>query len=729
MLSSKVAPTPERRVSWIFDNKNPKTNGDNVSTTNEKPGSTVPNQNDENAQLQQLENRAKVLTQNLIHQENEGESQLDDFFLYTSISGLRFLHSKNPKWFKTLSGFTLILSLLTCAYHSSIFVKKYFNQENETQFFSTAFKNVPFPSIIVCPITRHRILRENYSPDFAHFLTNFWMSHDEEPVIQNKSLQQWLEELNNQLQRIRSPLHEIDQLNYWSERVAKILPNTAILLNISDALRILKPDTHINNHFDYHSFKVQSDQCSQFLDFRNNNTLDGFIQCRLTNVRVLIGATLNSYQYLLKTINDPPIISDYILRCKWVDMSDCVLKTVNTTLGMLCIQAGPKNAFNISGEIMKYPVRIVIDSQAFNNQADTFKPDEIKIGFHDHETELPRPTQYASFGGSEMVDMDITVVQDFYQYGSTSCHANIDLNSTKSSDKVCIWRNYRFDVSLNDYESTSEVRKLVKPIRKAEWRGIDKVIEAADGDVFYPLLSRRLRRLNEECIDTHINLGRLFHAKNKDYIVDETFAHQVSMFLFKRRFSHTKTLRYYRNKQNLEQLNTYIKTIYNALIVSYNNITKDPSVCSEIKPILHNLIHNSMFSMMNSRNTSRFMNNFGRITQRRDVKVIQKDYASQNFLQIQVRFRTLDREVVSHAPEYNVFQFIADLGGTMGLYFGLSFLTFYEFLVFMFVKDAAIGNEPPPKRNIIYNNEKQKHARRRRIRDVFSAEMRKPKVV
>lgn len=70
---------------------------------------------------------------------------------------------------------------------------------------------------------------------------------------------------------------------------------------------------------------------------------------------------------------------------------------------------------------------------------------------------------------------------------------------------------------------------------------------------------------------------------------------------------------------------------------------------------------------------------------------------------IRVRFRHLYGTVISRADDYNVFRLIADIGGAMGLYFGLSVLTIYEFCVFMFVKDAAEGLVvPPPRRNHLY---------------------------
>jgi hypothetical protein len=44
----------------------------------------------------------------------------------------------------------------------------------------------------------------------------------------------------------------------------------------------------------------------------------------------------------------------------------------------------------------------------------------------------------------------------------------------------------------------------------------------------------------------------------------------------------------------------------------------------------------------------------------------------------------------------------------MGLYFGLSVLTIYEFCVFVFVKDAAEGIAPPPSRANLYQNKEKK---------------------
>ncbi|CAD5208256.1 unnamed protein product [Bursaphelenchus xylophilus] len=723
------------------------------------------NNDREPSELQKLESRVRALTQNWVPQEDVTESQLDDFFLYTSISGLRFLHSKNPGWFK--------------------------------------------------------VLRENYSPDFAHFLTNFWLVHDEEPVVQNKTLRQWLEELNNELQQIRMPILEIARLDEWSQEIARILPNAANMLNISGALKVLGPDFQVEGSSEFYAFQRQSDECSQVLDFTKNETIAGFIACRLYNVRVMIGETLNSYNYLIKTINDPPLINDYIMECKWIDGTDCALTAINTTLNMICIRAAAENPFNISGEttrlaqrqgepieeslfsrqidnidtfsVMSFPVTIVIDSQAFNNQANTFKPDEVKVAFYDDNTEFPRPTQFATFGGSDAVELDISAVQDFYQYGSDNCDWPQVRRRTKPVDKdeVCIWRNYRFSVTLSEFRSDQNYKKMVHPQRKLDWKGIDKVLERSDGEVFYPLLTRRLKRLNDISIDAHLNIGKMIQSKYLKPTFEEKFAEQIrtkvepipispeclnvrckvlvnnyfqaslynnlkqayfeaygriiakeraftgkvgdsyhgyaSMFLYKRRFSHTKTLRYYRTKDNQRQLIDYIAEVQN-IFKTANKSIHSSGICREILPMLNSLMASEMFGELKGRpGTSRFMNAYGRIAQRRDVRVIQKDYISQNFMSLETRFRTLDREVVSRAPEYGIYQFIADLGGTMGLYFGLSFLTFYEFLVFMFVKDAAIGNEPPPKRTIIYNGEKRKATRKNR--DCFSAEMRKPKVV
>ena len=81
---------------------------------------------------------------------------------------------------------------------------------------------------------------------------------------------------------------------------------------------------------------------------------------------------------------------------------------------------------------------------------------------------------------------------------------------------------------------------------------------------------------------------------------------------------------------------------------------------------------------------------------------------SQNFMTLHIRFRHLYGEVISRADEYNTFRLIADIGSAVGLYFGFSILTIYEFCVFVFVKNAAEGIVPPPQRKQLYDMKGEK---------------------
>jgi hypothetical protein len=55
---------------------------------------------------------------------------------------------------------------------------------------------------------------------------------------------------------------------------------------------------------------------------------------------------------------------------------------------------------------------------------------------------------------------------------------------------------------------------------------------------------------------------------------------------------------------------------------------------------------------------------------------------------------------ISHSIIYN--DALADIGSAIGLYFGFSILTIYEFCVFVFVKNAAEGIVPAPHRTLLY---------------------------
>ncbi|XP_072014352.1 uncharacterized protein [Amphiura filiformis] len=60
------------------------------------------------------------------------------------------------------------------------------------------------------------------------------------------------------------------------------------------------------------------------------------------------------------------------------------------------------------------------------------------------------------------------------------------------------------------------------------------------------------------------------------------------------------------------------------------------------------------------------------------------DYMSKNILHVEIFFGDLKVEQIAEQPSYELFQFVCDLGGALGLFFGASLLSFIETLDFWF---------------------------------------------
>jgi len=80
----------------------------------------------------------------------------DQFCDYTSISGFRFLHSRYPIWFRTVSAIVLFGSMGLFIYHSSRFITRFTNKGSQHQLVTIKAANLPMPSIIVCPMKQFR---------------------------------------------------------------------------------------------------------------------------------------------------------------------------------------------------------------------------------------------------------------------------------------------------------------------------------------------------------------------------------------------------------------------------------------------------------------------------------------------------------------------------------------------------------------------------------------------
>ncbi|KAI6204133.1 Acid-sensing ion channel 2-like protein [Aphelenchoides besseyi] len=321
-----------------------------------------------------------------------------------------------------------------------------------------------------------------------------------------------------------------------------------------------------------------------------------------------------------------------------------------------------------------------------------------------------------------------------------------------------MWRRYNIDYSMTPYTGSSEFYEKVRMEREDTWRYIDNLIENSTSDVYASRLTQEMRRLFRDYFSATLLLGKIvqstqviwktfplaFRKRNKPIPVSKSCAEvlrelqQKLSFLLQsplmedarqkveellswihaietnttnrngtvgfantvRDDSHpipTKFIRYYSNPKNIALLGDYFDKLYE-LITTLRNRLVPGSVCGELVVSVRKFLTEKQqpnrklqwLAVQVSTTSKRFVC---------DLLFV----FGQNFMAIRVRFRHIYGEVISRADEYTAFRLIADLGGTFGLYFGLSILTFYEFLMFVFVKDAAEGTVKAPKRNQIYN--------------------------
>uniref|UniRef100_A0A915CXZ8 Uncharacterized protein n=1 Tax=Ditylenchus dipsaci TaxID=166011 RepID=A0A915CXZ8_9BILA len=80
-------------------------------------------------------------------------------------------------------------------------------------------------------------------------------------------------------------------------------------------------------------------------------------------------------------------------------------------------------------------------------------------------------------------------------------------------------------------------------------------------------------------------------------------------------------------------------------------------------------------------------------------------YVDNNLASIQLRFRSMTVVKAEQSYKYNTFNFLVDMGSTLGLYFGMTILTVFELVIFVFYRDASnpfqVQNVPP--QATIYN--------------------------
>ena len=74
-------------------------------------------------------------------------STKDAFCDYTSINGIRFLHSRHPLWFRYLSAFVLILAVALFIIHIRIFIEKLLSNRESVTFSSNYDDGIYLPRI------------------------------------------------------------------------------------------------------------------------------------------------------------------------------------------------------------------------------------------------------------------------------------------------------------------------------------------------------------------------------------------------------------------------------------------------------------------------------------------------------------------------------------------------------------------------------------------------------
>uniref|UniRef100_A0A915CXZ2 Citrate synthase n=1 Tax=Ditylenchus dipsaci TaxID=166011 RepID=A0A915CXZ2_9BILA len=95
----------------------------------------------------------KVFQHHLDHEhltQSAGQEKhiFDHFCDYTSISGFRFLHTRHPFWFRTVSAIVLFGSIGMFIYHSSVFVRKFTSKGDMLQLSTTKADAIQIPSVV-----------------------------------------------------------------------------------------------------------------------------------------------------------------------------------------------------------------------------------------------------------------------------------------------------------------------------------------------------------------------------------------------------------------------------------------------------------------------------------------------------------------------------------------------------------------------------------------------------
>ncbi|KAI1711777.1 amiloride-sensitive sodium channel domain-containing protein [Ditylenchus destructor] len=143
------------------------------------------------------------------------------------------------------------------------------------------------------------------------------------------------------------------------------------------------------------------------------------------------------------------------------------------------------------------------------------------------------------------------------------------------------------------------------------------------------------------------------------------------------------------NLKHFNQMKKSLKAEAQTLLRLMNGLSRPINECMRKK--LRNLETVSQSEIVND--TNDWALKFQQFLKRNKGLYLMDDYLKANFALLTIYYQGLSHQQVIYRDDYSFWDFMTELGGNLGLYFGLTIITVYEMLVFL-----MIDKEPPEAR-------------------------------
>ncbi|KAL3077199.1 hypothetical protein niasHS_013188 [Heterodera schachtii] len=335
-------------------------------------------------------------------------SFFDAFCDYTSISGFRFMHSRYPLWFRSVSGLVLFGSIGMFLFHSSVFIRRFNDKRNSIQLFTTKAHSIDTPFIVICPLRQVKSIfyyDEDGPPDFIHIVSRFYDTSNVLPgkfpsvdgVSVRNSTERALRVAQNFLNLATRHFADVDQgatevLNGAKQFVddptlRKLFPKCSLLLSFEKVLTMAQNWHSVYANFDnFREWVCQSeDPCYAIVNetdktMRNSVTVLKFARCRANATVAQLEKVLrkiDTFHEYVQTAQPP--VDDVILFCRWLDGGKCTKEYVRSELGIDCVKLGGIDHIKTSYATLRNNIDVVIDLSAFDNKLATWKESELQM--------------------------------------------------------------------------------------------------------------------------------------------------------------------------------------------------------------------------------------------------------------------------------------------------------------------------------------------------------------